>query len=354
MNSSDNLPNNILVNSSPNCNLTSSVHCSTDNTDLYYDEQLYDHGKFDIRNFWNSLEDSTEHKGYKKCPACGKNKLGYNLNHTDPNSPPGYQCFTSGCDPQDIREAIRPYEEYLKCAKGINQYKPVAKTEDKKEQEDILFPDKILEFAHYPETYQYEPPKSHIEMEVVPDSLKGLKTTEVVVGHIPEKFKNLGANSVHVTTYNYENNRWVERRKFSAGGEQIREKIFYQYHIAKKGEKLASKTWYKPEDKTWYKPGGHTVPEGSEYTCKGGETVRTKGEELWSAYNETEIFRCKGKILLLVEGEKKVELLKEMGLIAISFQGSSWTGAEVERLMSLAKSAEIAGIFQIVDNDAQQ
>ncbi len=73
---------------------------------------------FDIRNFTDRLEPAKGKDRYI-CPACD----GHNLT-IDPKDG-AYQCWTGGCTPSEIREAIRPLKAALAEATGGDHgYRP--------------------------------------------------------------------------------------------------------------------------------------------------------------------------------------------------------------------------------------
>ncbi|MGB3206465.1 MAG: VapE domain-containing protein [Crinalium sp.] len=130
--------------------------------------------------------------------------------------------------------------------------------------------------------------------------------------------------------YWYSDNQWVERQEWENPDKpKGREKTFRQHYY-----------FTDPDGVKWDKPG--------------------KGDQPWTAYRIDEalvlINQVTGvAVLLLVEGEKCVEALREIGLAAITFQGSSW-GKDAEAVIQqLAKFPNLVlGILPDYDKAGEQ
>jgi len=76
-----------------------------------------------------------------------------------------------------------------------------------------------------------------------------------------------------------------------------------------------------------------------------------KGDTLWGLYNLEAAMQAKGKTLLMVEGEGCTDTAAQLGLVAVTMQGSEWQKEKViEALKPLA--GVIAGLVAIPDKDA--
>jgi predicted P-loop ATPase len=104
----------------------------------------------------------------------------------------------------------------------------------------------------------------------------------------------------------------------------------------------------------------HTKPKGYRKEVFPGrwddETqtwpVYGKGLEQWPPYRLDEVKEHgKGKWIIGVEGESCVEATRLLGLVAFTFQGGSWTEADLLYGMRLFKDAGVAGVIYIPDND---
>lgn len=89
------------------------------------------------------------------------------------------------------------------------------------------------------------------------------------------------------------------------------------------------------------------------HTDAQGTTHNTKGSIEWPLYRESEaVEHGTGKWVMLPEGEKCVEVLRWLGLTAVTPQGSSWQGESLNNALARLKDNGVAGITILPDNDA--
>ncbi len=228
-------------------------------------------------------------------PAKGSNRYicpvcgGNNLT-IDPNSTK-YQCW-SGCECSEIREALAPWDEISR-----KTYRPRNCERQRKKSRlpaPAPIPDKI-ELARLPEltTARPSPEKPHwIPKEVPKTALE--------------------------TRYWYSSTQWVSRFQWS--------------------DDFLPKGY----DKTFRQ--GHIKPDGS--------FKWNKGKNSWLPYRFDEVkAQASGKWVMLLEGEECVEFSRELQLVAITLQGSSWSSKSIENALSHLKNAEVAGVIFPRDND---
>lgn len=124
--------------------------------------------------------------------------------------------------------------------------------------------------------------------------------------------------TVKKTTYKYNSTQWVERAEyFDHSGERIK-KIVTPWH--------------------------------SDFL---GNPVNKKGEKPWSAYQiEEAAISASGNWVLVLEGETCVDIAREvLGVPAITWQGSSWSDADLEKTAKDLKSVGVPGVAYPADND---
>ena len=83
-----------------------------------------------------------------------------------------------------------------------------------------------------------------------------------------------------------------------------------------------------------------------------GDEKCSKGDSPWPLYKIAEIqAHGAGQWILLPEGEKCVDVARQVGLVAFTLQGGSWTEEELERAAIAIKEAGAAGICYYPDHD---
>jgi hypothetical protein len=83
-----------------------------------------------------------------------------------------------------------------------------------------------------------------------------------------------------------------------------------------------------------------------------GKVKWSKGEQEWLPYRiEEAIAFSKSKWILGLEGETCVEAARSLGLVAITWQGSSWSTEELKAGLTKLKGAGIKGLVYLPDND---
>jgi putative DNA primase/helicase len=111
---------------------------------------------------------------------------------------------------------------------------------------------------------------------------------------------------------------------------------------------LANETWYDYSNSCKV----HRYYENDQkFTIPYCNGIRGKGKQLWLPYRANEIPIASGKWILGVEGEKCVEYARSLGLIAITWQGSSWTPVNLMATIVQLKSAGVRGIVYWSDLD---
>jgi putative DNA primase/helicase len=111
---------------------------------------------------------------------------------------------------------------------------------------------------------------------------------------------------------------------------------------------LASETWYDYSQSCRV----HRYYEDNQkFTIPYCNGIRGKGKQLWLPYRANEIPLARGKWILGVEGEKCVEYARSLGLVAITWQGSSWTPINFMATILQLKSAGVRGMIYWADLD---
>lgn len=109
-------------------------------------------------------------------------------------------------------------------------------------------------------------------------------------------------------------------------------------------------------NETWYDYGNscrvHRYYEDDEkFTIPYCNGSRGKGDRMWLPYRSNEIAFARDRWLLVVEGEKCVEYARSLGLVAITWQGSSWTPPNFMMTIIMLRSAGVRGIVYWPDYD---
>ena len=119
---------------------------------------------------------------------------------------------------------------------------------------------------------------------------------------------------------------------------------------------LASSVQPDLNEETWYNY-GHTCrvhryrADGQKFTIPYCDGIRGKGKRLWLPYRSEEISQASGKWILGVEGEKCVEYARSLGLVATTWQGSSWTPVNFMATITILKSVGVQGMVYWSDLD---
>lgn len=111
----------------------------------------------------------------------------------------------------------------------------------------------------------------------------------------------------------------------------------------------ASETWYEYDQACRV----HRYYEGDQkYTIPYCHGQRGKGKRMWSPYRIQEVQGVRrGAWVLIVEGEKCVEYARELGAVALTWQGSSWSLADFAMTIMMLRSQGVAGICYYPDLD---
>jgi putative DNA primase/helicase len=257
---------------------------------------------FNILNYSSSLTLLKEESGQLVClcPVCGGHRL------TIDKKTGAYTCWTGECERRLIREKVSTRKERRRSSHIIaNKAFKKAKKTDYLSQKTIVpipLPTGNLTLVKLPE------PATDIPQSETPRFLpKG----------IPLQAKE--------TIYRYSQTQWVSRLEWEDENcLKGREKTFRQCHQNDKGRVL----WTKG-DRPW-------LPYRFQ------ETIVL----IQSQVNDNPI-----PCLLIGEGEKVVEALREISLAAITFQGSSWGGEIALWLQQLSRQCPQLVIIFLADND---
>ena len=88
------------------------------------------------------------------------------------------------------------------------------------------------------------------------------------------------------------------------------------------------------------------------YHQQDSQMVKGKGDLPWPAYRIDEAIRHgKGKWVLAVEGEKCVEAARENQIVAITWQGGSWTHEDIQIELLQLKRSGVKGLLYSPDHD---
>lgn len=88
------------------------------------------------------------------------------------------------------------------------------------------------------------------------------------------------------------------------------------------------------------------------YHPKSGQMVKGKGDTPWNAYRRDEATRYgKGKWVLGVEGEKCVDAARLNQIVAITWQGASWTSDDLVAELLYLKRSGVKGLVYFRDHD---
>jgi putative DNA primase/helicase len=256
---------------------------------------------FDIRNFADTLTPAKE-KNKFICPKCG----GHNLS-IEPETGK-YQCF-NGCTNREVREAIKPWDQVLEERKQGNYtqtHKPKTKPVPKPKPAPI--PD-ILDIATIPNPTPPEITKGDFTPTELIKLARGNKEDILKL----ETSQGL-IKGVTVTTYQYTPNTKVIRVDIAGR------------------KKLPPKPYYLKSENNW---------------------VCGKGGESWTPYRLDEIKKYgSGKWVLIVEGEECTNAaLVNLGIVATTFQGGSWTEKELTSGLTQIKNANVACVIKWPDHD---
>lgn len=228
------------------------------------------------------------------CPVCGGNDF-----TIDPKRETVYQCW-HGCEDKDIREALSPWQDYRLSDRVYSDRHIYSKKPQAKNQLPPIDKEKI-ELAKLPAAATF------------PEIISNPKIDSYLTRNfeIPQKCDRL-------IKYQYSSNQWVYRYEWAdTTREKGYDKKTLPYHLNEKKQ--------------------HQIG---------------KGKSDWSAYRlEEAIAHSKNKLVLLVEGESSVEAARKLGLIAITFQGGSWSKNQIEKELKKLQEAQIAGLIIFPDHD---
>jgi len=100
------------------------------------------------------------------------------------------------------------------------------------------------------------------------------------------------------------------------------------------------------------KPKGYAKSVIPCHVDSEGQVKRGKGSQPWPLYREAEaLLYGLGKWVVLPEGEPCVEVCRWLQLLGVTFQGSDWSESVIEKKLVELKTAGIAGILCLPDND---
>ncbi len=237
------------------------------------------------------------------CPVCEGHNLG-----VDPKTG-AYHCFNSDCDPKDIREALKPWEEKLKEIKDSN-YQPSNRKRVNKKPKPIPpcpIPEGGVNLALLPDIPSDIP-------QLINESIPNFVVEKCGV---PAKAK--------VKSYQYSETQLVKR---------------YQWDDDSKPK------GYSKTIRPWY------LKNGAAALAPRDQLKMGKGTQEWEPYRLNEaVANGKDKWVIGVEGEDGVEDTRSLGLAAVTWQGAAWREVDLGTGLSLLKNGGIKGLIFISDND---
>ena len=203
------------------------------------------------------------------------------------NKDGAYQCW-NGCECKDIREVIAPFNAFTHKRTG-----------------------------NHPLSQKARPKKEAAPISSVTSELGTLPQPAT---DIPKKQQQQDPKrgDVWVIQYPYSKTQWVKRVEWlDQSKDKGRDKITTPYHIDTQGE-----------------------------------IHNTKGSIEWPLYRESEAVEYGlGKWVVLPEGEKCVECLRWLGLVAVTPQGGSWKSEILVDAVLRLKDKGVAGIVILPDRD---
>lgn len=245
---------------------------------------------FNILDHIENLTPAKE-KGRYICPVCEGNNLTISKDGA-------YRCW-NGCSCKDIREAIAPWEPQRRNTKVINiGWKPA-------KPKQVPLPAAI---------------------ELAKADGVAIEPAEIVTKQCRD-----GLTS-RQTRFNYADDKWVIRHeKLDANGQRVGKKYYSQHHAQDGVEQFKEK-----------------VEDGI------AKKIPFKGDAFWPVYREKEAeaaLKNGGNCLLVVEGEPCTEAAWQLGLAAITFQGSGWSFGEGSEGYVALRCLTTKGLVIWPDND---
>jgi predicted P-loop ATPase len=259
-------------------------------------EQNASGGSFDIRDHLDKLEPGKGKDAYT-CPVCQGKRLTFN------KKTGAYQCWSSGCSTEDIKEAIRPLADFLAERNGQQPPQPAKKPRAKKKKE-------------------YPPAP-------IPSGAKLLRLPAPGQSPQPEQLakdtpKDIPRNALQ-TTYDYSSTQKAVRYEWpDATNPKGHDKTYRQFHLDSDGKKV------------W-----------------------KKGDVRWPAYRIEEVIEALATIpdgvpvtVLMPEGEPNVDLARNHSMAGLTMQGSNWGDAEIQIMMeALRATGKNVVLAKLRDND---
>jgi hypothetical protein len=252
--------------------------------------------RFDIREHLDALE-PTKNKNFFVCPSCGGSRLGINPENGK------YKCWSGDCTSAEVREAIRPFSEFLAEVNG-GEYTPRQ--------------------ARIPKA-----PKKVYPPVAVPAGAKLLRLPAPGQPPRPERPKYFPPgvpNNAAQITYKYSDTQEVLRFEWVDPSEpKGRDKTYRQTHIDSTGKKVWS-----------------------------------KGTGKWQPYRINEVLEALQNVpddeviaVVLQEGEPSVELARSISLASITLQGNTWNDTEIEGIVkTLRTTGKNIVLIKLRDNDS--
>jgi putative DNA primase/helicase len=249
---------------------------------------------FQILDYLDRLKVVKETSGeyHCLCPVCEDG--GFKINKSNGK----YQAFKCGCEVKDIREAIRPWDEFriqneqFRINKGERKTrtKPPSEFRVQSEQFRIQLARLDAPACDAPVSESFEIPRWLQEQEV-PESAVEIR-------------------------YWYSKSQWVSRFEWK-NEDGITEKTIRQGNIKSNG----LKEW-------------------------------KKGSKDWRAYRLSEAVKhCQDKWVLGVEGEGCVEVARAMAIASITWQGSNWFEKTIADDLTKLIESGAAGLIYFPDHD---
>jgi putative DNA primase/helicase len=253
-------------------------------------------GSFDIRDHLDKLEPGKGKDAYT-CPVCQGKRLTFD------KETGAYQCWSGSCSTTEIKEAIRPLAEFLAERNGQELPQPTKKPRVRKKKEyppaPIPIGAKLLRLPAPGQSPQPEPLAKDTPKDIPRNALQ--------------------------TTYDYSPTQKVVRFEWpESTNPKGHDKTYRQFHLDPDGKKV------------W-----------------------KKGDARWPAYRIDEVVKILETVpdgepvaIAMPEGELGVELARNIGLAALTLQGSNWSDPETQKMLeTLRATGKNVCLVAIRDND---
>lgn len=241
-----------------------------------------------------------------ECPVCNGQRLTINKDTG------AYRCWSGGCETKDIREKVSPWADV--CQQKVRD--PNQSIKPNKQRKNL--------FAN----------QSDLAKDAVQQDSITLATLPQPATDSPQPQKRLDKrrSETVVTTYRYSPTQGVERIQYEDKSKpKGYNKTFKQWHLADAGEEVP--IWKNG------KAVGHRLAQPEEQ-------VYNKGSRPWLPYRWDEAVQAAkdsgANAILFAEGEQAVEKYRQIGLAAVTLQGSSWGEPDLQQLAEMVQAENLS------------